>query len=132
MLLPRAMTPAGQDVFTHGAAAVSARGYRRMTNEKRLEELHEQAWKDGVVADRGVDVAGGPIPRKAGYYGQPVVKPPLWIWEVPVYFFIGGFGGMSAVIALAALAFHHTDVALTAMSLAVFAAVVSPILLIVD
>ena len=101
-------------------------------SEKRLEELREQAWEKGVVTDRGVDVAGGPIPRKAGYYGQPVVKPPVWIWEIPVYFFIGGFGGMSAVIALAALAFHQTDVAVTAMWLAVFAAIVSPILLIVD
>jgi Polysulphide reductase, NrfD len=101
-------------------------------SERRLEQLREQAWEKGVVTDRGVNVAGGPIPRKAGYYGQPVVKPPLWIWEVPVYFFIGGFGGMSAVIALAALAFGHADVGRTAMSLAVFAAIVSPILLILD
>src|SRR6266545_6812461 len=33
-------------------------------SEKRLEQLREQAWGDGVVAGRGVDVAGGPIPRK--------------------------------------------------------------------
>src|SRR5438034_3318750 len=132
MLLPRAMTPAGQDVFTHGAAAVSARGYRRMTNEKRLEELHEQAWKDGVVAGRGVDVAGGSIPRKAGYYGQPVVKPPVWTWEIPVYFFVGGLAGMAAVIALAAAIFHHADVARAAMWAAAIGAVLSPILLIVD
>jgi hypothetical protein len=101
-------------------------------SEQRLEQLREQAWEKGVVTDRGVNVAGGPIPRKAGYYGQPVVKPPVWIWEIPVYFFVGGFGGMSAVIALAAVSFHHADVALTAMSLAVFAAIVSPILLILD
>jgi hypothetical protein len=101
-------------------------------SEQRLEQLREQAWEKGAVTDRGVDVAGGPIPRKAGYYGQPVVKPPVWTWEIPLYFFIGGFGGMSAVIALAALSFHHTDVAVTAMSLAVFAATVSPVLLILD
>ena len=47
-------------------------------SEKRLEELREQAWKEGVVPGKGVDVAGGPIPRKPGYYGQPVVKPPVW------------------------------------------------------
>ena len=101
-------------------------------SEQRLEQLREQAWEKGVVTDRGVNVAGGPIPRKAGYYGQPVVKPPVWIWEIPVYFFVGGFGGMAAVIALAALAFAHTDVACTAMSLAVLAAIISPILLILD
>src|SRR5256886_3238330 len=55
-------------------------------SEKRLEELREQAWKEGVVAGKGVDVAGGPIPRTPGYYGQPVVKPPVWTWEVPLYF----------------------------------------------
>ena len=55
-------------------------------SEKRLEELREQAWKEGVVAGKGVDVAGGPIPRKPGYYGQAVVKPPVWTWEVPLYF----------------------------------------------
>ena len=103
-----------------------------MTDEKRLEELREQAWKDGVVAGRGVDVAGGPIPRKPGYYGQPVVKPPVWTWEIPVYFFVGGVAGMSAVIALAAAIFLHLDVARGAMWLAAIGAVLSPILLILD
>ena len=102
-------------------------------SEKRLEELREQAWKDGVVQGKGVDVAGGPIPRKPGYYGQPVVKPPVWTWEVPLYFFMGGMAGMSAVIASAAIIFHHVDLARTAMWLAAIAgAVLSPILLIMD
>ena len=104
----------------------------RTPSEKRLEELREQAWKDGVVADRGVDVAGGPIPRKPGYYGQPVVKPPVWTWEIPIYFFIGGLSGMSAAIASAAVLFHHVDLARTAMWLAAAGAVLSPILLIMD
>jgi hypothetical protein len=104
-----------------------------MTSEKRLEELGEQAWKDGVVPGKGVDVAGGPIPRKPGYYGQPVVKPPNWTWEISLYFFFGGIAGMSAVIALGAVLFHHVDLARTAMWSAVFAgAVLSPILLIMD
>jgi Polysulphide reductase, NrfD len=115
----------------------SARANLAMTNEpqseKRLEELREQAWKDGVVPGKGVDVAGGPIPRKPGYYGQPVVKPPVWTWQVPLYFFMGGIAGMSAVIALAAVVFHHVDLARTAMWVAVIAgAILSPILLIMD
>src|SRR5438876_4349550 len=104
-----------------------------MTDEKRLEELREQAWKDGVVAGRGVDVAGGPIPRKPGYYGQPVVKPPVWTWEVPLYLFFGGIGGMSGVIALGAVLFHHVDLARAAIWItAIAGAVISPILLIMD
>src|SRR5947209_11129916 len=80
-------------------------------SEKRLEELREQAWKDGVVPGKGVDVAGGPIPRKRGYYGQPVVKPPVWTWQVPLYFFFGGMAGMAAVIASGAIIFHQVGVA---------------------
>ena len=101
-------------------------------SEKRFEELREQAWKDGVVAGRGVNVAGGPIPRKPGYYGQPVVKPPVWTWEIPVYLFVGGLAGMSAVITLAAAFFHHLDVVRAAMWLAAFGTILSPILLIMD
>jgi hypothetical protein len=102
-------------------------------SEKRLEELREQAWKDGVVPGKGVDVAGGPIPRKPGYYGQPVVKPPVWTWEIPLYFFFGGMAGMSAVIASGAVIFHHVDLARAAMWLAAIAGVIlSPVLLIMD
>jgi len=102
-------------------------------SEKRLEELREQAWKEGVVPGKGVDVAGGPIPRKPGYYGQPVVRPPVWTWEIPLYFFFGGMAGMSAVIASGAVIFHHVDLARMAMWIAAIAGVVlSPILLIMD
>ena len=102
-------------------------------SEKRLEELREQAWKEGVVPDKGVDVAGGPIPRKPGYYGQPVVKPPVWTWQVPLYFFMGGIAGMSAVIASGAVIFHQVDLARMAMWVAAIAgAILSPVLLIMD
>ncbi len=101
-------------------------------SEKRLEQLREQAWKEGVAPGKGVDVAGGPIPRKPGYYGQPVVKPPVWTWEIPIYFFIGGLSGMSAVIASAAVLFHHVDLARTAIWLAAIGVILSSILLIMD
>jgi len=102
-------------------------------SEKRLEELREQAWKESAVTGRGVDVAGGPIPRKPGYYGQAVVKPPVWTWQVPLYFFSGGIAGMSAVIASGAIIFDHIDLARTAMWLASIAgAILSPVLLIMD
>jgi len=103
------------------------------SNEQRLEQLREQAWKDGVVAGRGVDVAGGPIPRKPGYYGQAVVKPPVWTWEIPIYFFMDGIAGMSTVIASGAIIFHHVDLARAAMWVASIAgAILSPVLLILD
>ena len=104
----------------------------QMPDEQRLEQLREQAWDKGLVTGGGVDVAGGPIPRKPGYYGQPVVRPPVWTWEIPVYFFVGGLGGMSAVIALGAALFHHLDVVRAAMWVAALASVLSPVLLILD
>src|SRR5918911_3035169 len=99
-----------------------------MKSERRLEKLRNEAWETGTVTGRGVDVASGPIPRQTGYYGEPVVRPPVWTWEIPIYFFVGGMGGMSAAIAAAAALSHHADVARTALLLAVFAAIVSPIL----
>ena len=60
--------------------------------------------------------------RKPGYYGQPVVKPPVWTWEIPLYFFFGGLAGMSAVIASGALIFHHLDLARAACGIAAIAA----------
>ena len=104
-----------------------------MTNERRLDQLRDEAWQKGVVNSRGVDVVGGPMPRRAGYYGQPVVRPPVWTWEIPIYFFVGGLGGMSAVIALGALLLHRFDVAHAATWVSVIAgAIISPILLILD
>jgi formate-dependent nitrite reductase membrane component NrfD len=33
------------------------------------------------------------------YYDVPLLKPPVWTWEVPVYFFLGGAAGAAAIIA---------------------------------
>ena len=38
----------------------------------------------------------------ASYYDLPLLKPPVWTWEVPTYFFIGGAAGAAAVVAAAA------------------------------
>src|SRR5438552_44870 len=68
-----------------------------MTNEQRLEQLREQAWDKGIVVGRGVDVAGGPIARRPGYYGEPVVKPPVWTWEIPLATYTGVLLGATAI-----------------------------------
>ncbi len=36
------------------------------------------------------------------YHGQPVIKQPVWNWEIPTYFYTGGLAGASAGLALAA------------------------------
>jgi formate-dependent nitrite reductase membrane component NrfD len=36
------------------------------------------------------------------YHDLPLLKPPVWTWEVPVYFFVGGAAGAAAVLGAAA------------------------------
>ena len=36
------------------------------------------------------------------YYGLPIVKKPVWTWEVPIYFAVGGAAGVAAMIGVAA------------------------------
>jgi formate-dependent nitrite reductase membrane component NrfD len=36
------------------------------------------------------------------YYDLPLLKPPVWTWEVPTYFFVGGAAGAASAIAFAA------------------------------
>ena len=38
----------------------------------------------------------------SGYYDVPLLKKPVWTWEVPLYFFVGGTAGAAAMIGVAA------------------------------
>jgi hypothetical protein len=100
--------------------------------ESRLDALREEAKHGTPVQGRGVDVAGGPIPRYAGYYGEGVVRPPVWTWEIPLYFFVGGAAGMAPLIALTALVLGQIALANVALWIAGIGATLSTILLIAD
>ncbi len=100
--------------------------------EDRLDSLRKEAKHGSAVAGRGVDVAGGPIPKLPGYYGEAVVRPPVWTWEIPLYFFVGGAGGMAPLIAFAGLLLGLTDLTVNALRIAAAGAIVSPILLVMD
>jgi formate-dependent nitrite reductase membrane component NrfD len=68
-----------------------------------------------------------------GYYGRPVLKAPVWTWEVPTYFFVGGAAGAAAVIAVVArLAGADPLLVRHARWIAGIGAVLSPLLLISD
>ncbi len=119
--------------------------------EHRLEELRREAHANGRVEGSGVDVAGGPIPLdqrpnkpntrigasedaagKVGYYGMPAIKPPVWTWEIPLYFFIGGAAGMAAVIAMATVFLGRLEITRPAMWVAAVGGILTPTLLIMD
>ena len=114
-------------------------------SERLLDELREEAATQGEIARAGARPEGSPMPwprRESGrpqpglappevsdlpppgtdhgYYGQPVIKAPVWTWEVPVYFAVGGAAGVAAVIAsvadVAACGLIPTSLAVTAGS----------------
>jgi formate-dependent nitrite reductase membrane component NrfD len=103
--------------------------------EERLDEIRRAA------ADKASLVGQGPAPAthhqqirgKESYYGLPVLKAPLWTWEVPLYFFIGGIAGVSAVIAFAAqMLGGDPALARAALWVAIIGAAICPVLLISD
>jgi hypothetical protein len=74
----------------------------------------------GILAGEGAlqrvrDLHAPPAPPSAAlpaaeddgpsYHGLPVVKAPVWTWEIPAYFAVGGLAGASAVLGAAAQAF---------------------------
>ena len=70
--------------------------------------------------------------RPTSYYGQPIIKPPVWKSEIPAYFFTGGLGGVASTLALGAR-LSGNDVLARRASLAAGAALgVSPMFLIRD
>ena len=65
------------------------------------------------------------------YYGQPVLKEPVWTPEIPWYLFTGGLGGASATLAFAC-GRRRPRLARRAWLTALAAAVINPVLLISD
>jgi len=66
------------------------------------------------------------------YYGRPVIKEPVWTWEIPTYFFTGGLAGASSVLSLAAKIARKEKLSRTALYLGAAADAVSPVLLVSD
>jgi hypothetical protein len=92
--------------------------------EERLDEIREAALQAGPA----------PAPRTGeSYYGLPVLKAPVWTWQIPLYFFLGGISGVSACIGFVAQIFR-SDPALVRVCLwlALIGAAICPMLLIAD
>jgi formate-dependent nitrite reductase membrane component NrfD len=66
------------------------------------------------------------------YYDRPVIKEPVWTWEIPAYFFTGGVSGASSVLSLSAKLFGNPKLARTALYIGAVADLISPLLLIAD
>jgi formate-dependent nitrite reductase membrane component NrfD len=104
-------------------------------SEDRLDALREEAARTGNVQEHGIAPVGGPFPKPASamsYHGNPVLKPPTWTWQVPLYFFIGGVAGISALIALVAHLFGNAGMLRTGLWIGFAGALISAPLLIAD
>jgi hypothetical protein len=73
-----------------------------------------------------------PKDRPRSYYGRPVVRLPVWTWQIPTYFFFGGMGGASSALALGAELAGNRPLARRAWAVALGSIGVSPILLVSD
>jgi formate-dependent nitrite reductase membrane component NrfD len=72
------------------------------------------------------------VTETRSYYGRPVIKEPVWTWEIPLYFFTGGLSGGSSVLSLAAKLFGNERLSRRALYIGAAADAVSPALLIAD
>ncbi|MGI8411138.1 MAG: NrfD/PsrC family molybdoenzyme membrane anchor subunit [Solirubrobacteraceae bacterium] len=79
--------------------------------------------------DRAGDGRTGP---PTSYYNQPVIKEPVWTWEIPCYFFTGGLAGASAGLAYLAELRANELLARRAWTISFAAVSASPVLLIMD
>jgi hypothetical protein len=78
------------------------------------------------VTDTATDAA------RDSYYGRPILKEPVWTWEIPVYFFFGGMAGAAAPFALISELRGDEALARRAWLVALAGAAASPPLLIAD
>jgi Polysulphide reductase, NrfD len=66
------------------------------------------------------------------YYGRPVVKEPVWKWQIPAYFFFGGLGGASGTLSGLAKLAGEEPLAKASAYIGAAADAASPALLIAD
>jgi hypothetical protein len=115
-----AAVSANEDAHGQGAAARAGSGRPGAARDSR------------VSMPRGDGGPQVPRARPRSYYGMPVLKAPVWTWEVPVYFFAGGMAGASAPLALAASLQGNRGLARAASAVALAGVAVSPPLLVAD
>ncbi len=82
----------------------------------------------GEVAAANLRMRTGEMPEVRG----PVIHPPVWTWEVPVYFWLGGLASGAAFSALAADLAGAEWTAIVARRVALGAVIPAPALLIAD
>ena len=109
---------------------------RRAWGDARWSYLYRSDTSYAAERPGPDEVAGAARQMRAGeepgsVYG-PIVKPPVWTWQVPLYFWFGGIASGSAFVALACDLAGDRRSAATARKLALAACVPCPPLLVAD
>lgn len=73
-----------------------------------------------------------PPAEPGSYYGRPVIKEPVWTWEIPLYLFTGGLAGASAGLAFGASVLGNRPLARNAWIASFAGVALSPALLVSD
>jgi hypothetical protein len=111
-------------------------------------DLHVGLWKDGrwsylygddtkygampdleAIREASQRARTGPLPEQVA---GPMIKSPVWTWEVPLYFWFGGIASGSAFVALACDLAGDERSAAVARKVALAALGPSPVLLVMD
>jgi formate-dependent nitrite reductase membrane component NrfD len=82
----------------------------------------------GEVAEANRRMRSAPVGQGHG----PFIKPPVWTWEVPLYFWVGGVASGSSFVALACDLAGDTRSAALARKVALGAVAPAPLLLVAD
>jgi formate-dependent nitrite reductase membrane component NrfD len=124
---------------TNGRMLHSEEKRSRLHREQRLEEIrkeaemHHRAAADGAATRKDFVPPSNVASATEGYYGMPALKTPAWTWEVPLYFFVGGAAGASALVAsVGKLSGADRELVREARWLAAIGGAISPALLISD
>src|SRR5215208_1134340 len=103
-----------------------------MSEQRREPQPQASVARQGGSSDGRGEVRMVPEEEVRNYYGRAVLKEPVWEWQIPWYFWAGGFAGASSGLALVARLTGNERLARRAHLGALAGAAVSPPLLIWD
>jgi formate-dependent nitrite reductase membrane component NrfD len=109
---------------------LEGRGQRGQTSGERIPRADKRR-NDALAEVSDTHQVG----EATTYYNRPMLKKPTWKWFIPFYIFIGGLGGGVALIGGLADIFggrRHRATVRRARYIALAAALISPLLLILD
>jgi formate-dependent nitrite reductase membrane component NrfD len=116
---------------TEGTPAGAGRGFPAARSYLYgPDTLYREHAADGAAAAAAARAArGGPLP---GEVAGPVMKAPVWTWEVPLYMWLGGIAAGSSFVSLAADLAGDRRSAVVARRVALGAVAPCPALLVSD